>query len=68
MSRDLDAVARADVVRDLVELGGRARDEMDVAAFRRQRLRDGKPDAFRSAGDERAAAGQIQVQRFDLRY
>ena len=60
MGGDLDLVAGAELLRDLVELGRGARRQVQVAAFRRQRLRDREPDAFRSAGDQGAAAAQIQ--------
>src|SRR5215470_3034743 len=62
MRRHLDLVARTQLGGDLVELGGGSCRQMQTAALGRQRPGDGKADAFRPAGDERAAAGEIEVQ------
>ena len=62
MTGRLDVVTGADVLRGLVELRGGARGEVNVAAFRGQRMGDGKADALRGAGDECRSAGKIEVQ------
>ena len=49
----LDRTLRADrAARAAVEPPLIARDEMQVAAFRRERMRAREPDALRAAGDE----------------
>ena len=61
--RDGDIVLRADLLARRGQIGGGARHQHEVAAFRRQRARGGAADALRSAGDERLAAAEIEVHR-----
>ena len=42
------------------------RDQADIDALAREPLRDAKPDALRTAGDECGAAGKLQVHCFPL--
>ena len=48
------------------EIGGAARSEMQVAAFRGKRLRDAEADSARAAGDERGTSFELQVHDYSL--
>jgi hypothetical protein len=61
MANGLDAVLPADVGGGAVEVGLRARRQVHVAAFGRQRLGDRQPDPLRRVGHQRPPPAQIEV-------